>query len=535
MDRSQSSPPSESSRSPQSSQPGPAPELAIPLVEAPGLSQRFPDGLAGKRIHAVGAGGSGISAVLRLAAERGAVVSGCDAAETTMARHLNAGGIPVAIGHDPAHVASRPGAPGQDLVVTTPAVTFLHPDHPELVAAHAAGIPVAQWQALLGYLMRNSVGVSVAGVHGKGSTTALLGALAIAGELDPTVEVGAVVKDWSGNLRLGKGQYFINEADEFNYNFLSYRPRVTVLTAVEFDHPEFFQDYAAIRDAFVRFLQGMDTSEGPPGIPWPSLVLNADSPGCRDVLAQLTERSTGGKWPGVTCTFGIEGAEADVRALAIRDDSETSFELQYLGRSLGRVTLQMPGQHNIANALAAVATAGILGVPPETFVPALTAFGGLRRRFELVGDGDALFIDDYAHHPHAVQLTLETARRRFSGRRLIAVFQPTLYTRLYRFLDPFAAAFDAADEVVIVETQPSRERDTGLVHGRDLVARVQQRPAFAGRPEAVRYGGDYDETAALLRELRRPGDVAAVMGSGPVNKVIAAARQASQDEAAHGR
>jgi UDP-N-acetylmuramate--alanine ligase len=489
---------------------------------SPSLASLFPDGLAGKRIHAVGAGGSGISAVLRLAAERGAAVTGCDVAETTMARHLNASGIAVAIGHDPAHVQ------GSDLVVTTPAVTFLDANHPELAAARAADIPVAQWQALLGYLMRDSIGVSVAGVHGKGSTTALLGALCVAAGLDPTVEVGAVVNDWGGNLRLGAGPYFINEADEFNYNFLNYHPRVVALTAVEFDHPEFFENYEAIRGAFVRFLRGMDMSEDvskqAPGAVGPTLILNADSPGCRDTLARLRQLSPGGEWPGAVRTFGIESDAADVRAVAIRDDSETSFDLWYLGTSLGRVTLQMPGEHNIANTLAATAAAGVLGAPPATFVSALSAFGGLRRRFELVPDGDVLFIDDYAHHPHAVQLTIETARRHFLGRRLVAVFQPTLFTRLYRFLDEFAAAFDAADEVVIVETQPSRERDTGLVHGRDLVAKLQRRPAFAGCPEAARYGGDYDETAALLRELRRSGDVIVVMGSGPVNKVIAGAR-----------
>ncbi len=519
---------------PQPPQPSPLAE-SVPLVEAPALAQRFPGGLAGTRIHAVGAGGSGISAVLRLAAERGASVTGCDAAETTMARHLNAHGISVVVGHDPIHVQDS------DLIVTTPAVTFLHPNHSELTAAHAAGIPVAQWQALLGYLMRDSVGVSVAGVHGKGSTTALLGALCIAGGLDPTVEVGAVVNDWGGNLRLGAGPYFINEADEFNYNFLSYHPRVVALTAIEFDHPEFFEDYAAIRDAFVRFLRGMDLSmdvtdvsadgsKAATGALRPTLILNADSPGCRDALARLSAGWPGGEWPGDVRAFGIERADADVRAVAVRDDAETSFELEYLGQSLGRVTLAMPGAHNIANALAATAAAGVLGVAPETFVPALCSFGGLRRRFELVPDGDALFIDDYAHHPHAVRLTLETARRRFPSRRLVAVFQPTLYTRLYRFLEPFSAAFDAADAVVIVETQPSRERDTGLVHGRDLVAKIARRPAFAHRPNAAQYGGDYEETATLVRALRRPGDVIVVMGSGPVNKVIARARvgQASQ-------
>ncbi|HEY7093114.1 MAG TPA: Mur ligase domain-containing protein, partial [Ktedonobacterales bacterium] len=449
----------------------------------------FPDGLRGKRIHAVGAGGSGISAVLRLAAEQGALVTGCDVAETTMAKRLNAQGVKVTVGHDPAHVA------GCDLVVTTPAVTFLDNQLPELVAAREQGNLVIQWQELLGYLMRDSVGVSVAGVHGKGSTTALLGALAIAGGLDPTVEVGAVVTDWDANLRVGAGRYFINEADEFNYNFLNYHPRVVALTAVEFDHPEFFEDYTAIRDAFVRFLRGMDLSADS-SLPPPALALNADSPGCLDTLRQL------GEWPGQVRTFALEETDAYARAEDIRDDMETSFTLRMGARALGRVTLSMPGRHNIANALAAATTAELLGVDPETFVPALNAFGGLRRRFQVIADGDVTFIDDYAHHPHAVALTIEAVRRRFPGRRIIAVFQPTLYTRLYRFLTPFSEAFDTADMAIIVETQPSRERDIGLVHGRDLVAKIAGRPAYSGRVDAARYGGDFAETAALLRAIR---------------------------------
>jgi len=473
----------------------------------------FPDGLRGKRIHAVGAGGSGISAVLRLAAEQGALVTGCDMAETTMSKRLNAQGVQVTVGHDPAHVG------GYDLVVTTPAVTFLDDQHPELVAAREQGIPVIQWQELLGYLMRNSVGVSVAGVHGKGSTTALLGALAIAGGLDPTVEVGAVVSDWDANLRVGAGRYFINEADEFNYNFLNYHPRVVALTAVEFDHPEFFEDYTAIRDAFVRFLREMDLSADG-SLPPPALALNADSPGCLDTLRQL------GDWPGQVRIFALEAPDAYTRAEDIRDDTETSFTLRMGGRALGRVTLNLPGRHNIANALAAAATAELLGADPETFVPALNAFGGLRRRFQVIQDGDVTFIDDYAHHPHAVALMLEAARRRFPGRRIIGVFQPTLYTRLYRFLTPFSEAFDTADIAIIVEIQPSREHDTSLIHGRDLVAKIAERPAFAGR--AARYGGDLDETAALLRAIRQPGDVVVVMGSGPVNQVIPLASKKSE-------
>ncbi len=498
-------------------------EQRIHLATLDELAVAFPNGLADKHIHAVGAGGSGISAALRLARARGAIITGCDYANTSQARLLAAEGVPIALGHDPAHVAEA------DLVVTTPAVTFLDANHPELAAAQARGLLVAQWQTLLGYLMRGSVGVSVAGVHGKGSTTSLLGALAIAGGLDPTVEVGAVVCDWDGNVRLGKSQYFINEADEFNYNFETYHPRMVLLTEVEYDHPEFFPSYEAIRDAFVGFLSGMDTAPHTKTTIDPTLVLNGDSPGCRDTLAQLEGQN--GPWRGVLRTFRVEGdydgdlfgRPADALATDIQVGAETSFTLHLHGQELGRVTLQTPGRHYVANAVAAVAGADALSVAPETLIPALNAFGGLKRRFEIIPDGDRTFIDDYAHHPHAVALTLTTARLRFPGRRLIGVFQPTLYTRLYRFLTPFAEAMARSDLAVVVEIQPSRERDTGLIHGEDLVKAIKAQPAWGDKP--AYYGGNFAETAALLNKLRQPGDVIAVMGSGPVNQVITLAME----------
>jgi UDP-N-acetylmuramate--alanine ligase len=488
------------------------------------LTRLFPDGLSGLHIHAVGAGGIGISTVIQLACARGARVTGCDAAETTMTRFLAKQGVRIERGHDRAHVVN-PADP-VDLVVSAPAVAALDPNQPELQAARELGIPVVDWQELLGYLMAGSIGVSVAGVHGKGSTTALLGALAIAAGLDPTIEVGAVVPDWGSNVRIGQGACFINEADEWNYNFLHYHPRVVVLTAVEYDHPEFFRSYDEIRDAFLRFLRGMDMArrraDGSDPHLQPTLVLNADDPGCADVRARL-----GADWPGEMRTFGMEAAEADVRGTEVQVAGETSFRLWLHGRDLGRVTLCTPGAHNVANALAAVAAADVLGVPAEVVAPALAAFTGLRRRFEISEDARGVtYVDDYAHHPHAVALTLATARQRFPGQRLLAVFQPTLYTRLHRFLEPFSAAFDAADGVTIVEIQPSRERDTGLVHGRDLVRAIQARAAFAGREEMVMYGGNFQETVETLQPLLRPGDVLVVMGSGPVGHIILPLRDA---------
>ncbi|HEY7983833.1 MAG TPA: UDP-N-acetylmuramate--L-alanine ligase [Ktedonobacterales bacterium] len=481
----------------------------------------FPDGLAGKRIHAMGAGGIGMSAVIQLALAQGAVVTGCDVAESSMGRYLRERGVPIAEGHDPAHLAGA----SVDLVVSAPAVTALNPDQAEIAAARAMGIPTADWQELLGYLMAGKIGVSVAGVHGKGSTTALLGALAVAGGLDPTVEVGAVVPVWGSNVRCGQSAWFINEADEWNYNFLHYHPRVVVLTAVEYDHPEFFASYEAIREAFERFIAGMDMAvdAGAARLLPPTLILNADDPGCRDIRDRLGDR-----WPGRIRTFGIAAAEADVRAVDARVAGATSFELVLDRRSLGRATLATPGVHSVYNALAAVAAAHSIGVASAVHVDALTAFGGLRRRFEITSDARGItYVDDYAHHPRAVALTLETARLRFPGQRLVAVFQPTLYTRLQRFLQPFSAAFDVADSVGVVEIQPSRERDTGLIHGRDLVAAVRARPAFAGKADEVFYGGTLDETVAALRERLRPEDVLVVMGSGPVNRIIPPLRDAA--------
>src|SRR6185437_13249105 len=195
------------------------------------------------------------------------------------------------------------------------------PDHPELQAAVAQGIPVTQWQPLLGYLMRQTPGVAIAGVHGKGSTGALIGALAIAAGLDPTVELGAVMPEWKGNVRIGHGQLFVNEADEWNYNFLNYHPRMVTLTAVEYDHPEFFPSYEVIRDAFVRFLQGMDLTERPDAPFGPTVIYNDDIPGCRDVIERVSDL------PIAQRPFSLERSDAVAGAADVRADTETSFTL----------------------------------------------------------------------------------------------------------------------------------------------------------------------------------------------------------------
>jgi UDP-N-acetylmuramate--alanine ligase len=478
------------------------------------LEDLFPHGVRGRHLHFIGAGGSGISSAMWLARAHGAEVSGCDVAATSSFKMLQNRGVRVTLGHEPEHVT------GMDLIAISPFLTYRFPDLPELVAARALGIPIIKWQALLGFLMRGHAVVSVAGVHGKGSTTALLGSLLARAGLDPTVEVGATAIEWGLNSRLGHSDLFVNEADEWDHNFLHYHPRAAVLTAVEHDHPEYYRSYDEIRDAFVAFLRGMDLEPRSGGTLLPALVFNADSAGCRDVQERVRDLAL------MVTTFAQDRDDVDVRGEdVVVAGGETSFSLRLHGAVLGRVTLATPGRPSVYNALAAAAAAATLGVAPEQLVPGLSAWPGLKRRFEIILDGDVTFVDDYAHHPHAVALTLETARARFPDRRIVAVFQPTLFTRLQRFLVPFSQAFDDADQVVIVEIQPSREEDTGLIHGSALSDLIAARPRFAGRPGSAVYGGDFDETAALLRRLRRPGDVVVVMGSGPVNAVIAGARQ----------
>ena len=244
----------------------------------------------------MGIGGQGISAVAQMVLEaRGnnVVITGCDMQGSATTRALQDIGVPVEIGHSPDHLVNV------DKLVVVPAALVLNPDHPELLTARARGIPMITWQEMLGELMREKCAISVSGVHGKGTTTAMLSLILVDAGLDPTCEVGAIVPRFGVNYRLGKSQYFVNEADEFYNNFWHYHPRVAVVTSIEFEHPEFFADYAAFLDAFEHFVGGIDMDSDWP-IP-PTLILNANSPGCFELLTMLRG------WPGQVVMYAVEG------------------------------------------------------------------------------------------------------------------------------------------------------------------------------------------------------------------------------------
>lgn len=490
--------------------------------------------LKNARLHFMGIGGQGISAVAQMALQGGARVTGCDAAASATTQTLAELGIPVQIGHSPAHLHDA------DVLVYVPAVEALNPDNPELVAARASAMPVMTWQEMLGRWTQEKCLLSVSGVHGKGTTTAMLALALVDAGLDPTCEIGAIIPRFGVNYRLGQSTYFVNEADEFNNNFWHYHPRLAVVTSIEFEHPEFFADYAEYLAAFEHFVYGMDMQGDWPFEP--TLILNVDSPGCLELQARIAQS---GDWHGRIITYAVEGAgetkEAHFVAYDVKLEGETSFRLRTVGDNLfghslvdQTVSLQLPGIHNVQNALAALTAAASVGIDPRVTIRTLEGFTGIRRRFEIRHAGelwlggktrDVLIVDDYAHHPTAIAATLEAARQRYPGRRLIAVYQPHMYSRTKTFFAQFLTAFDSANEVFIVDIFPGREHDTGLIHARDLVEALQRRhrerlgSGLADPGGSIVYGGDIQNTVKLLRNTLRTGDLLIIMGAGDVYMV----------------
>lgn len=468
------------------------------------------------RLHFMGIGGQGISAVAQMAMQAGEVVTGCDQAASATTRALEKVGIPIQIGHSAEHLHDV------DALVISPAVTALNVNNPELRAAQTQGLRVFTWQELLGNLFREKLLLSVCGVHGKGTTTALLSLMLTDAGFDPTCEIGAVVPRFGTNYRIGKSEYGVNEADEFNHNFWHYHPRVVVVKALEFEHPEFFADYEAFLAAFEHFIRGMDTQSNWP-VP-PTLIVNSDSRGCQDLLTRLHD------WTGRTVTYSVTGVRATFEAYDVRLDGETSFKVRSNGVDLVErpIHVQLPGAHNVENALAALVAARTVGAELPTLVKTIEGFGGIRRRFEIRQQGpllvngqtlDVMLIDDYAHHPTAIAATLEATRQRYPGRRVVAVYQPHMYSRTKTFFEQFLHAFDAADVAIITDIFPARERDTGIIHSRDLVNAMAKTEHFAQDGATVSHGGSVQATTELVQTTLHTGDIVLIMGAGDIYTV----------------
>jgi UDP-N-acetylmuramate--alanine ligase len=438
-------------------------------------------------IHFMGVCGAGMSALAEYVAREGGVATGCDVKSADVPPALPELGVPLAEGHDPDHVR------GVSAVVVTAAVPS---GHPELGAARAAGIPVLKRAIALGALVNRGRVIAVAGTHGKTTTTGMIGvALAHAG-LDPTVFVGGRVPGWRGGLRMG-GPLFVVEADEYDRSFLALRPDMAVVTNLESDHMEVYGALDTLYDAFVEFLRP---------VPDDGLVaICVDDPGAAAVAARL---------PGTrVLSYGLgDGVRLRAEHVAPSPD-HTAFTARLDDRLLGDFRLRMPGRHNVRNALATLAVAVHAGADLEAVREALATFGGVERRFQRLGEfGGIVVVDDYAHHPTEVAATMAAARERFPGRRVVAVFQPHLYTRTREHWKGFGVALAAADAVWVTDVFPAREAPLEGVTG-ELVATAA---ASAGADVTYRseIAGIADELAARLEA----GDVCVLMGAGDIDE-----------------
>jgi len=441
-----------------------------------------------RRIHFVGAGGVGMSGLAEiLLLSTPLEISGCDLARSDNTDRLTKLGARIAYGHEASHVRDA------DLLVVSSAIGE---SNAEVTAAREKGIPVIRRAEMLAEIMRLKQGVAIGGTHGKTTTTSLTGMVLTEAGFDPTIIVGGQVRILGTNARLGKGDFLVAEADEFDRSFLELTPVVAVITNVEADHLDCYRDLADIQDAFATFANRVPF--------YGAVVACVDDAGVREILPRIKRR---------VVTYG-ESPEANLSARAIRlDASGTTFEV-WEGETwtLGTVHLRLPGRHNVANALAAIAVGRELSIPFPTIARALSEFEGVVRRFETKGERDGvLVVDDYAHHPTEIAATLASARQVYPKRRLVALFQPHLFTRTRDFATEFGKALKACDLALVMDVYASREKALPGVTG-ELVAEAAR---AAGHPNVV-YLPDRSAIVASLAERLEKGDLLVTMGAGDV-------------------
>lgn len=443
-----------------------------------------------KPIHFMGLGGAGMAPLADLVRQSGGQVTGCDANRSTTLRAFSDAGMAASEGHDPAHVS------GISALVVTAAIPARHP---EIEAARAAGVPVLKRAEALGGIVNHGYVVGIAGTHGKTTTTALTTSVLEAAGLAPTGLVGGRVPEWNGNLRMGGTALYVVEADEFDRSFLMLRPSTAVVTTLEADHLDIFGSLAGVESAFLEFIETVP-SDG-------LIVACGDESGIGRLLPRLAmpRRAvlTYGLLPG--SMLRAERVEAAGRT--------TRFTVIEHGKSLGSATLRIPGLHNVKNALAAIGVARHLGATWPVIAEGLAAYQGVDRRFEQIGEaGDVLVIDDYAHHPTEIGATLQAARASYPGRRIIAVFQPHLYSRTRDFATEFGRALAASDLLFVTDIYPAREQPIEGISGELIVT-----PARAAGA-AVRYLPVRANVAGEVAAELRPGDVCLTLGAGDLNE-----------------
>ncbi|HEX8619756.1 MAG TPA: UDP-N-acetylmuramate--L-alanine ligase [Thermoanaerobaculia bacterium] len=434
-----------------------------------------------KNIHFVGIGGSGMSAMAEILAVEGVRVSGCDVKRSPTTDLLQSRGVEVTFGHDAAHIA------GNDLVVITPA---LPADHAEVEAARIEGVRIMKRSEVLGAIVNRKRSIGVSGTHGKTTTSAMIAVVLEHAGVDPTVIIGGMVRNLKTNAKRGTSDFLVVEADEYDRTFHHLRPEIAVVTNIEPDHLEYYKSFEAILEAFRLYVGGIKRG----GV----VIGCSDDEDVARLLRHAEQRRV---------AYGFsEGA--NIRAINLQfSERGSTFEVP----GIGFFKLFVPGEHNVLNALAAIAVGRELGIEGKVMAAALAGFIGVDRRFQILGDyHGAIIVDDYAHHPTEVRATLEAARGGYPDRRLVALFQPHLYSRTRDFAKEFADALSIADVPLVAPIYAAREQPVEGISAR-IIAEADNSIHFLDRSNS--------EIVNELRRRLKPGDIFIAMGAGDVHEI----------------
>ena len=463
-----------------------------------------------QQIHFIGIGGAGMSGIAEVLLNLGYQVSGSDLAESVSTQRLKALGAVIHIGHDPKNIGTA------EAVVISTAVAG---NNPEVLAARAAKIPVIQRAVMLGELMRLKQGIAIAGTHGKTTTTSLVASVLAEGGLDPTFVIGGKLNSAGANARLGQGDFIVVEADESDASFLQLFPAMEVVTNIDADHMDTYQhDMARLKQAFVQFIQRMPF--------YGVAVLCIDDVNVRDIIPFVSQP---------VLRYGLSD-DADIRATDVRADG-TSMRFTVERRTVRRhgnkpgpleISLNLPGLHNVRNALAAIGIATELGVSDQAIVKALTEFSGVGRRFQRYGEiplasgGSFTLIDDYGHHPVEMAATLSAARGAYPDRRLVLAFQPHRFTRTRDCFGEFVQVLKNFDALVLTEVYPAGEAKIPGADGKSLLKAVVTEAndkSACLNPKETAFASSIAEMPEKLSNLLRDGDVLITMGAGSISNL----------------
>ena len=442
-----------------------------------------------QQIHFVGIGGVGMSGIAEILLNLGYRVTGSDQRRNETVERLEQLGAKVYVGHDASHLE------GAHVVVYSSAVAR---ENVEVQVARQRAIPTIPRAEMLAELMRLKYGIAIAGTHGKTTTTSLVGVVLAEGRYDPTIVVGGRVTNLGSNARLGQGEYLVAEADESDGSFLKLAPTIAVVTTIDAEHLDHYGSLEAIREAFVAFVNKVPF--------YGSAVLCLDEPNIQMLMPRLEKR---------IITYGLESG-ADLVARRLHLSGMTSrFEVFQRGSLLGECTLQIPGRHNVLNALAALGVGLDLEIPFVTIQKALAGFTGVQRRFQIRGRARGVtVVDDYGHHPAEIRATLAAAKAGFEC-RVVTVFQPHRYTRTQHLRQEFLTAFNQTDVLIVMDIYPAGEAPIPGVTGEDLAEGIRAH----GHRNVTYLGSDRTRVLAHLAEITRPGDLVLTLGAGDVSQL----------------